>query len=146
MPSIWLQPLLSLLVHLPLFLWICKIFRVVLDVVVHILDCSVGNYDPRMRIVFVHRLNSNFNSVLEVLKTCRDFQYKSNSRISSDPPFWFRCFVISWKGVFATSYCMLKFISIFLVTKYCPTSTTRINPASLQNLFNLFSGESDSTC
>ena len=31
-------------------------------------------------------------------------------------------------------------------TKYCPTSTTCINPASLQNLFNLFSGESDSIC
>ena len=65
-----------------------------------------------MRIVFVHGLNSNFNSVLEVLKTCRDFQYRSNSRISSDPPFWLRSFVISWKGVFATSYRMLKFTSI----------------------------------
>ena len=29
-----------------------------------------------MRIVFVHGLNSNFNSVLEVLKACRDFQKK----------------------------------------------------------------------
>ena len=51
-----------------LFLWICKIFRVVFDVIVHIPNCSVGNSDPRMRIVFVHGLNSNFDSVLEVLK------------------------------------------------------------------------------
>ena len=65
-----------------------------------------------MRIVFIRGHNSNFNSVLEVLKACRDFQYKSNSRISSDPPFWLRSFVVSWKGVFATSYCLLKFTSI----------------------------------
>ena len=37
-----------------------------------------------MRIVFVHGLNSNFDSELEVLKACRDFQYRSNSRVSSD--------------------------------------------------------------
>ena len=30
------------------------------------------------------------------------------------------------------------------VMKYCPTSTIRINPASLQNLLTLLSGESDS--
>ena len=34
----------------------------------------------------------------------------------------------------------------FLVTKYCPTSTTLMNLASLQNLLHLFSGESDLTC
>ena len=111
MPSTWLQPLLSLLVHIPLLVnledFLCRLNRIV-----HIPDCSVGNSDPRMRIVFVHGLNSNFNSVLEVLKACRDFQYRSNSRVSSDPPFWLRRFVVSWKGVFATSYCMLKFTSI----------------------------------
>ena len=41
----------------------------------------------------------------------------------------------------------LRRISLaFLVTKYCPTSTTLINPASLQNLLNLSSGESRWTC
>ena len=32
-----------------------------------------------MRIVLIHGLNSNFNSIFEVLKTGRDLQYKSNS-------------------------------------------------------------------
>ena len=40
--------------------------------------------------------------------------------------------------------CLKSLVS--LVTKYCPASTTRINPASLQNWLTLFSGESDSTC
>ena len=31
----------------------------------------------------------------------------------------------------------------FFVMKYCPTSTTRTNPASIQNLLTLLSGESD---
>ena len=91
LPSTWPQLLLSLLVRLPLLVDL-QIFRVVFDVIVHIPYCSVGNSDPRMRSVFVHGLNSNFNSVLEVLKTGRDFQYRSNSRVSSDPPFWLRSF------------------------------------------------------
>ena len=33
---------------------------------------------------------------------------------------------------------------VSLVMKYCPTSTIRINPASIQNLLTLLSGESDS--
>ena len=35
-------------------------------------------------------------------------------------------------------------LPVSLVTRYCPTSTIRINPASLQNLLTLLSGESDS--
>ena len=57
-----------------------------------------------MRIVLVHGLNSNFNSVLQVLKNGRNFQYWSNSHISLDPPFWLRSSVVSWNGVFATSH------------------------------------------
>ena len=34
-----------------LFLWTCKTLSVVLDVIVHITNCSVGNSDPRLRIV-----------------------------------------------------------------------------------------------
>ena len=75
---------------------------VVVNRIDHIFDRSIAYSDPRMRIVLIHGLNSNFNSLLEVLKTGRDFQYKSNSHISSDPPFWLRSFVVSWKGVFAT--------------------------------------------
>ena len=67
--------------------WICKIFCVVFNRIVHIFDRSVRNSDPGMRIVLIHGLNSNFNSIFEVPKTGRDFQYKSNSHISLDPPF-----------------------------------------------------------
>ena len=56
----------------------------------HIFDRSIGNSDPRMRTVFVHGLNSNFNSILEVLETGRDFQYRSNPHISLNPSFWLR--------------------------------------------------------
>ena len=31
-----------------LFLWICKIFCVVFDIIVHIFDCSIRNSDPRI--------------------------------------------------------------------------------------------------
>ena len=106
-------------------------------------DRSVGNTDPRMRIVLVHGLNSNFNSVLEVLQTGRDFQYRSNPHISLDPPFWLRSWMISRKGVFATSHCLLKFTSISCQEM---SSTTRISPASSQNLLTLSPGESDSIC
>ena len=51
-----------------------------------------------------HGLNSNFNSIFEVLQTGRDFQYRSKSHISLDPPFWLRSSIVSWKGVFATSH------------------------------------------
>ena len=40
-----------------------------------------------MRIVFIHGLKSNFNSIYEVWKTGRDFQYNSNSHVSLNPSF-----------------------------------------------------------
>ena len=55
----------------------------------HVFDRSIGKSDPRMKIVLVHGLNSNFNSIFEVLKTGRHFQYKSNPHISLNPSFWF---------------------------------------------------------
>ena len=46
-----------------------------------------------MRTVLVHGLHSNFNSIFEVLKTGRDFQYRSNSHISLNPSFWLRSWI-----------------------------------------------------
>ena len=124
LPSIWLQP------HSCLFVGICSscesagIFCIVFKRMSHIFDCSIRNSDPGMRIVLVHGLNSNFNSILEVLETGRDFQYRSYSHISLDPPFWLRSSVVSWKGVFATKplieiwNCLKSPVSS--VTKYCP--------------------------
>ena len=77
---------------------------VVLNGIDHILDRSTGNSDPRLRIVLIYRPNSNFNSIFKVLQTGRDFQYRPNSHVSLDPPFWLRSSIISWKGVFATSH------------------------------------------
>ena len=37
------------------------------------------NSDPRMRTVFTHRPDSDFNSMFPVQITLRDFQYRSNS-------------------------------------------------------------------
>ena len=48
---------------------LARFLSVVLDVIVHITNGSVGNSDPRLRIVFLHRLNSHFNSKFEVLKS-----------------------------------------------------------------------------
>ena len=128
-----------------LFLWICRNFCVVLNWVDHIFDRSIGNSNPGMRIVLIHRPNSNFNSIFKVLKTGRDFQYKSNPHISLNPSFWLRSWIVSKKSVFATSHwTKLSEITSVLVMRYCPISTTRINPASIQNLLILFSGESDS--
>ena len=107
-------------------------------------DRSIGNSDPRLRIILIHRPNSNFNSTFEVSKTGRDFQYRPDSHVSLNPSFWLR----SWSSrgrVYsrqATERNCLK-LPVSLVTKYCPTSTTRINPASLRNLLTLFSSESD---
>ena len=59
------------------------------------IDRSIGNSDPRLRIVLIHRPNSNFNSIFDVLKTGRDFQYRSNPHISLNPSFWLRSWIIS---------------------------------------------------
>ena len=98
-----------------LFLWICRNFCVVLNRIDHVFDRSIGNSDPRMRFVLIHGLNSNFNSIFEVLKTGRDFQHKSNPHISLNPSFWLRSWIISRKSVFATSHWakLSKITSIF---------------------------------
>ena len=45
--------------------------------------------DPRVRIVFVCRFNSNFHSMLTLQVTGCDFQHGSNFGVPSNPTFWF---------------------------------------------------------
>ena len=52
-----------------IFLWICRNFCIVLIWIDHVFDRSIGYSDPRLRIVLIHRPDSNFNSIFEVLKT-----------------------------------------------------------------------------
>ena len=87
-----------------LFLWICRNFCVILNWIDHVFDRSIGNSDPRMRIVLIHGLKSNFNSKIEVLETGRDFLYRSNPHISLNPSFSLWSRIISSKSVFTTSY------------------------------------------
>ena len=71
---------------------------------------------PGVRIVFVHRHNSDLNSVLTVQALGCNFQYGSNVGVSSDPTFWFGCFFVSWQCVLTTghSICVLReFLSVF---------------------------------
>ena len=68
LPLIWLQSLLSLLVLLPPHVELARLMSVILDVIVHITNGPIRNSDPRLRIVFFHGLNSNFDSEFEVLK------------------------------------------------------------------------------
>ena len=51
--------------------------------------------DPRVRIVFVHRFNSNFHSMFTLQITGCDFQYGSNLSVLPNPTFWFRWVFIS---------------------------------------------------
>ena len=94
----------------------------------------------------IHGLDSNFNSVFELLKTGRDFQYKSNPHISLDPPFWLRSFVVSWKGVFTTSHC-LKLLQFTSVSGHEILSNFNNTHKScfLTKFTQFVSGESDST-
>ena len=46
------------------------------------------NSDPRVRIVFVHRLNSDLNSVFTLQTTGCNFRYGPNFGVPSDPTFF----------------------------------------------------------
>ena len=48
---------------------------------------SMRNSDPRVRIVFVHRFNSNFHSIFTLQVTGCDFQHGSNFGVPSNPTF-----------------------------------------------------------
>ena len=45
------------------------------------------NSDPRVRIVFVHRFNSDFYSIFTLQITSCDFQYGSNFGVPLNPTF-----------------------------------------------------------
>ena len=97
------------------------------------------NSDPGVRIVFVHRHDSDLNSIFAVQATGCNFQYGSNFGVPSDPTFWCRCFFVSWQSVLTTCHCIYNCenSAVSFVMKYCPISTTFRNPASIQNLLNL---------
>ena len=89
LPLTWLQPPWCLFVELALLVDLQK-FCVVLNRIDHVFDRSIGNSNPIMRIVLIHGLNSNFNSIIKVLETGRDFQYRSNPHLPLNPSFWLR--------------------------------------------------------
>ena len=66
---------------------------VVLLLVVQVRDQliqAMRNSDPRVRIVFVHRLNSDLHSKFTLQATGCNFQYGPNFGVPFDPTFWFR--------------------------------------------------------
>ena len=90
---------------------------------------SMRNFNPGVSVVFTQRQNSNCNSVFAIHIAGFDFKYGSNFCVPWNPSFWLWC-SFSRKSVFTTS-------PLSLVMKYCPISTTLINPASMQNLLYL---------
>ena len=48
---------------------------------------AMRNSDPRVRIVFVYRLNSNFHSTFTLWVAGYDFQYGPNFGVPSNPTF-----------------------------------------------------------
>ena len=119
-------------------MWICKDFCIVFNQNDHIFD-SYMKYSDRLRILLTHRPSSNFNSVLELLKK---LVVTSNT---SPILIFLRIHPFGWEALSSRGRVYSRQATVCwnsqasLVTKYCPTSTTRINPASLQNLLNLFS-------
>ena len=130
-----------------LFLWICRNFCVVLNRIDHMFDRSIGNSDQDWELSW---FTDQIRISIPYLKCWKLVVTSHTSLILMFP--WIhpvgcddgssRGRVCSRQG---TERNWLK-LPVSLVTKYCPTSTTRINPASLQNLLTLFSNESDSTC
>ena len=55
------------------FMWICRGFCIAVIWIDHVLVCSIGYSDPRLRIILTHRPDSNFNPMFSVLKTGCDF-------------------------------------------------------------------------
>ena len=69
--------------------------------------------------------------------TGRNFQHGSNFCVSLDPSFWLWWSVTSWKSVFTTSSLHRIVLHVSSVMKYCPISTTLINPASMHIFLTL---------
>ena len=58
---------------------------------------AMRNSDPRVRIVLVYGLNSNFHSIFSPSVAGCDFQYGPNCGVPSDPTLRFRCIFVSWQ-------------------------------------------------
>ena len=77
---------------------------------------AMRNYDSRVRMVLIYRLNYFFQSICTLQATGCNFQYGSILSVPSNPTFRFRCFFISWQSVLTTSHwiCELwEFFSVF---------------------------------
>ena len=93
------------------------------------------NSDTRVRIVFVHRFNSNFHSIFTLQVAGCDFKHGSIFGVPSNP-------ALSGHLIFhlvakcysrqATESVNCESSSVSFVMKYCPTSTVFRNPASVQ--------------
>ena len=78
---------------------------------------AMRNSDPRVRIVFVYRFNSNFHSIFTLQITGCDFQHGSNIGVPSNPNFRVSWFFISWQSVLTTChwFCNLwELVSVLL--------------------------------
>ena len=81
----------------------------------------------------------NFHSEFTLHVAGCDFQYGPNFGLHSNPTFRFSWIFISWQSVLTTSHWFCKLLwELFSVMKYCPTSTSVRNPASVQNLITRF--------
>ena len=128
-----------------LFLWICRNFCVVFNRIDHIFDRFNRKFWPRKW------QSSWFTDSVRIsipnLKCWKLVVTSNTGPILIFP--WIHPFgweVLSSRGrVYSRQATERHFLKspVSLVTKYCPTSTTRINPASLQNLLTLFSCESN---
>ena len=98
---------------------------------------SVRNSDPRLRIVFVYRLNSNLYSIFTLQISGCDFQHGSNCGIPLNPTFRLSWFFISWQSVLTTCHWFCKLWE--LVSVLCHEVLSNFNcirnPASVQ-IFN----------
>ena len=89
---------------------------------------SRENSDPRKRMVLVHRLNSDFHSILALQETSCNFQYGPNLGVPSYPTFWFRWIFISWHRVLATSHWISKLWELSSV--FCHEVLSNTNPSN----------------
>ena len=93
---------------------------------------SMRNSDPRVRIVFVHRFNSNFHYIWTLQVTGCDFNTGPIFGAHSNPTFRVSWFFILCKvySLHYTGSAICKNSSMCFVMKFCPTSTVFKNPAS----------------
>ena len=124
---------------------------VVVLLVAHVRDQliqAMRNSDPRVRIVFVYRFNSNVHSMFTLQVAGCDFWHGPNFGIPSNPTFRVRWFSSLCKvySRHASDSVKCEISSVSFVMKYCPTPTVVRNPASLQILITRICCESLSTC